>query len=482
VGLGALVVSFVKVQAIIIVVLAPVVLLFAFLALSQGIGKLQNLGKHLVWWHALWFLLCLSALVFRIRDINSIRDEPVDLWAAYRILLVGITAAVLLARQSLRRSDWIRPMFRGVVGALGVYSIISIISTIWSIYPPWTLYKSLEYSVDVALLAAILVTVRSVEAYKTLIDWMWVLLAGLLGTVWLGAALWPSKAFLLDNGIFGMRLSGVLPSVDQDIVGEWSAILAVVALSRLVVRARYRQVLYWAVLVASLFTLVLAQARTALVGFLLGSILVLLFSNHLRVIAVFIIAIGLLVWPTSLGNLAQQFWERGDAEQTRQGFTGRLQVWEYGWGMFLEQPVTGYGAYAGGRFAAVAATVDDPLRSSTLNDYMEIVLGAGLCGLVPVLFVLAATWRLLIRGSRDNCIPTQSRRLAIEATGVLAVMTIESFFSNELVWHPAQVFLVIVGLAEILRRQRLTALAVSDSLYQLKMSRWSPSRPSRTRA
>jgi O-antigen ligase len=478
VGVGALAVSIVKPQVIVILLLAPVVLLLAYLALRQGIDKLRNLSKHLVWWHILWLLLCLSALVFRIRDIKSIRDEPVDIWAAYRILLVAITAGVLFVIQSLRRSDWIRPMFRGVVGALGAYSLISAISTAWSIYPSWTLYKSFEYAVDVALLAATLVIVSSVEAYKTVLDWMWVLLAGLLGTVWFEAALWPDKAFVPSDGIIGVRLAGFVPAVDQDTVGEWAAILAIVALSRLLAQSRNRQVFYWVVLVGSLFTLLLTQARTALVGFLLGSILVLLFSKRLRVIGVLILALGLLVCITRFGNLAQQFWERGDSEQTRQGFTGRLPEWEYGWGMFLKHPITGYGAYAGGRFAAVAAAVDDPLRSNSLNDYMEIVLGTGLCGLIPIVFVLVATWRRLIRSSVSIGVPRQSRRLAIEAMGVFAIMTTESFFSTELIWHPAQVFLVVVGLTEVLRRERLAALAMSNSPYRLDISSWPPSRSS----
>src|ERR1700730_295734 len=472
-GLSAVVISFVKPVTIIICLLAAMSLPFAFLAVSQGTRKLKSLRKHLTVWHILWLLLCLSALVFRIRDTKSIRDEPVDLSAAYRILLVGITAAVLLLYQSLRRSDWIRPMFRGIIGALGVYSLISIFSTAWSIYPAWTLYKSLEYSVDVAALAAILVTVGSVDAYKILLDWMWVLIAGLLGMVWLGAALWPDKALFPDVGLIGVRLAGVLPAVDQDTVGEWSAILAIVALSRLLSQSRNRHGLHWVVLTVSLLTLVLAQARTAIVGFVLGSVLVLIFSKRLRMIGVLVLAIGLLISLTSFGNLAQRFWERGDSEETRQGFTGRQPVWEYGWSMFLKQPVTGYGAYAGGRFAVVAVAANNQLLSNTLNDYMEILLGTGLCGLVPIVFVILATWRFLIQGSREGRLPAQSRRVAIEAVGVLAVMTTESFFSTELIWHPAQVFLVIVGFAEVLRRHRLATLVTSDSRHRSDISVWS---------
>lgn len=433
---------------------APLALCVLLHALPQVIRRWRMLRQQLTWWHALWLLLFLSSLVFRIRDVQSIKDEPIDLWAVYRIVLVGIVALVLLVRLVVMRTDWVPSLFRGLVGALSVYALISIASTLWSIYPAWSLYKSIEYLVDIALLGAVVATVRSAKTYKTLFDWTWVLQAGLLGAVWVGALLWPSKAFVVEGELIPVRISGVLPAVDQNEVGLSAAILAIVALSRLQFRAaRGRSIFYGAVLVLSAGTMVLSQTRVAIAGFLLGTFLVLFFSKRLRVITVLALTVVLLLSLTSFGNAVGTFWQRGENQKSLQEFSGRVPVWEFGWQTFLEQPVLGFGAYAGGRFAVVAAVVD-PRWASTLNEYLEIALGTGICGLTPVVFGLVGAWWLLIRGAQTNGVFELRHQLAIEAIGVLAIITTKTFFGVNMMWHPAQPFLLVVGYAELLRREK----------------------------
>ena len=126
---------------VICLLLVSPIAFWAPFALGQGARNFSTLRKQLAWWHVLWLLVFLSGLVFRRRDLQDIREVPVDLWAAYRIALVSITAMVLLLRLTLRQTDWIRTLFRGLVGALAIYASVSIVSTLWSIYPAWTLYK-----------------------------------------------------------------------------------------------------------------------------------------------------------------------------------------------------------------------------------------------------------------------------------------------------------------------------------------------------
>jgi hypothetical protein len=45
-------------------------------------------------------------------------------------------------------------------------------------------------------------------------------------------------------------------------------------------------------------------------------------------------------------------------------------------------------------------------------------------------------------------------QLAVEAVGVLAIVTVRSFFTIHLVWHTSEQFLVILGFAEFLRRRQ----------------------------
>ncbi len=174
-------------------------ILFVVLAASVppgALAKIRNLAAGFRWWHGLWFLLFVSGLTFRGRDIDTIRETPVDFWAGWRIGLMGLVAMVLLGRLAKRTSDWVPALLRGLPAGVFLYGLTSLVSTLWSVYPMWTLYKSLEYLVDVALLVAVVGAVRNVEEIKSLFDWTWLLSGLLLLTVWLGVLLRPEAAVL----------------------------------------------------------------------------------------------------------------------------------------------------------------------------------------------------------------------------------------------------------------------------------------------
>jgi hypothetical protein len=45
------------------------------------------------------------------------------------------------------------------------------------------------------------------------------------------------------------------------------------------------------------------------------------------------------------------------------------------------------------------------------------------------------------------------RDLSVECIGVMGMLTVHSFFNNELCWHPPLLFLAVLGYAEFLRRR-----------------------------
>ena len=454
---------------------AAFVLLVPFLffvfpcALVQAIGNILALWKQLTWWHGLWLLLFLSGLVFRGRDLQSIKETPIDPWAAYRIALLCMTALILLGRLALRQTAWIASLFRGLLGALAIYGLVSLASTVWSVYPAWTFYKTMEYFVDLAVLAAALTTVRSTEMYKSLFDWTWVMLGGLLFTVWAGVILWPGEALVPGGELLRFRIAGVLPRLDQDSVGESAAVLAMVALTRLqfLTPERGGRSFYWTLLTFGLITLVVSQTRAAIVGFIAGVALVWFLSKRIAVSALLASTVVVLLSLTTAGDLLATYWQRGERPEVLQTFSGRLPLWEAAWEKFQQRPVIGYGAYAGARFA-VLPKVGDTGLSSLLNSYLEVLVGTGICGLFPILLALTGTWWLLTRTAAESLSRPLERQLATEGLGVLTVITAHSFFSVELMWHPALVFLVILGFAEFLRRSQgykttVPAWAVSAS-------------------
>jgi O-antigen ligase len=131
-----------------------------------------------------------------------------------------------------------------------------------------------------------------------------------------------------------------------------------------------------------------------------------------------------------------------------ESLSGRTNWWSFAWQRFLERPFMGYGAFAGGRFAALAE-MGDQSTSSVHNTYLEAILGIGILGPVPLLICLTAAWRRLLTFlfSMANDV---RRSLALEAAGVLTVITVRSVFTTELIWHPALPWLLIIGYSQLL--------------------------------
>jgi O-antigen ligase len=432
--------------------LIPLFVFILPMALRQAVGLISALRARLAWWHGLWLLIFLSGLVFRVRTSEAIKEAPVDTFAAYRIALVGIVVFVLGVRLVLRQTAWVGPLFRGLPGVLSAYALVCVASTAWSAYPAWTLYRSLEYWVDVALIAAILTSVASAEIYKTLFDWTWGAYILLLFCVWAGVLVWPTEALQPSPGVIGIQISGVIPTLASNSVGETGAVLAIVALARLLPSsgsARDRT-LYSLLFLAGLVTLVLSQTRSAIAGFLLGVALLLLFTRRAALLVSAILA-GLAVLASSTGGLLWEYFLRGQNPEQFASLTGRVNWWEFGWHEFSKNPLTGLGAYTA-RFE-VLAKIGESETSTIHNTYVEVIVGTSFCGLVPVLVVLFATWWILVRCLRNYPRNSRDRGMALEAVAVLAVVSVRSLFSTQLIWHPSLIFLLSVGYAEFLRRQ-----------------------------
>src|SRR5579863_3300739 len=268
-----------------LLVVPPLILAIVF-GLRQGLVKLPALWRSLRWWHWLWLLLLVSGFILRTRELENIRAQALDPAAVFRISLVAITGFVLMLRLVLRRPAWIGSLFSGLVGVMGVFGLICLASTVWSVNSPWTFYKSAEYLVDVALIATILVVVPSVESYKSLMDWTWVLTGLLILVAWLEAPIWPEEALegQFVPGVLKYRLAGVMPGQGSNALGTLGAIVAAVAACRLLFSSeRTRDRLWYGLLLCfGLATMVFTQTRAALGGFALGMLLVLFLVGRLR--------------------------------------------------------------------------------------------------------------------------------------------------------------------------------------------------------
>ena len=415
----------------------------------------------LTWWQTAWLLVFLSGLVFRARTAADINSSALDAWALYRIGCVFFVGAILFIRLVLRRTQWVPQLFSGYVGLFLSFALVSLLSTLWSLNAPWTLYKSLEFIVDLATLAAVLATLQTVEDYKKLIDWSWLLLGILLLSAWIGAAVDPGEALFSDPNLrvipLPARLVGVIPVVSCNDLSEIAATLGLVALCRIWIdpERQYSRFRYWMLFAFSMVSLIITQTRGSFIAFLVGLVALLLLTRRYAFAAAgaFVTTMvgGALVLLTNFGSSAANFFNRGQNAKQAGGFSGRLETWTNSYYAIIERPILGWGGFAGSRFAVLDKNSSD---SSSLNSFIDCALDIGIVGVIIVLVLVVLVGWMLYRNTKNSRPWTLQSAMAVEMFIAFIVLMIRSVESSNLITHPMLSFLTIIGAAEMFRHAR----------------------------
>jgi hypothetical protein len=445
--------------ALALVIGIPLVLLLLWLtvqAFPTALANARILRQDWRWWHLLWFFLFAGMLVFRIRDSGAASANPFDANAILRIGLEAIVAAALLIRLILKKPQWLNDLFRGLVGAMAIYCVVCVISTAWSVKAWWTAYKGLEFLADVSLLAAIVASAESWLTFQNLVDWTLAFYGLSLVGVWSNVPIWPSDAF--DGG----RLTGVFPVEGSNSVGTTGAVLSLVAICRLLPTFGEAKDRAWYLLIFifGMVSMILSQTRNAEAAFIFALGLIVLFSRRIRKFAWIAAACAVPVLIAS-AFLDSYFWKRaGDtlfnyvARDQSAGaldsLSGRTAWWAYGLHQLAQHPLTGIGAY-GGRFA-VLDKLGVGAAAMMHSDWIEVVIGTSFWGLIPFTAACVGAWWFLIRCIRSSAFTDDQRQLALELLALLGMLTLHSFFNNELSWHAPLLYFAILGYAEFVRR------------------------------
>ncbi len=444
---------------ILIVLIAPFLLFFVFpSAVRAAWTNVNSLVQSFTWWHWLALLALLGSLDYRMQayDVADIAANPVDTSVKIRLACDALVALILAIRLISEKTPWLRPMFRGLFGILVIFVGISLTTTLWSVKPYWSFYKSAEYGLDVALIVAILTSMKSLLEYRLLFNWVYGLCGALLVLAVIEAIFFPKLAF--DYGPMGTlsmpELTGVFPAQAPNGLGTYGAIVAIVALCRLFSESgeRGNRGWYQMILGFGLITMFMTEARSAIGAFVAAVILYLIMTR--RVIAGAILAAGsaFVLLVSGLGQTMLDYMMRGQSALQFQQLTGRTELWAFAWQKITERPFIGWGAYAGGRFVVLPAVQKTGFVDvdSTL---VETLLDTGIPGLLALLIVVAAAWYFLFRGYRSNRLESVERNLTLESLLVLAILTMRCVFVSNLTRHPALPFLAIVGFAELVRRR-----------------------------
>lgn len=420
-----------------------------------------SMFKRLEWYHWLWFVIFVSGLVFRKRTASEGMEAPVDSAAMFRIAAVGAVGATLLFKLFTKKLNWIGSAFTGIVGLLVWFDLMTLLSTIWSVYWQWTFYKSIEYGVDVCMLAVILYVIKKTDECLLFMNWTWVLYGVMLLNIWFGC-IWDPKDALLKGGIYGVQgigglglwLQGVFPDVSSNQIAEYAACIAVIALCRLLPmnRQRKKTALYSVIFIFGFVTMIFAQTRSAVAGFCVAVFLIYLFSSRVGQGAAIVISSLMLTIISGFGQYIFDYLKRGQSANQLESFSSRLEWWEVALEKFAMYPFTGLGMWAAARFG-VLAKIGFTQTATIHSDWVEIIVGTGAWGMIPVLLLMGTAWYVLIKCTINSRLNLRDRQLAYEGMAVLAVVTARMFFMTDLSLHPPCHFFAALGCAEFLRRK-----------------------------
>ena len=433
--------------AMLIIMIAPLVVFTAVLAFPHLLRAVRSTAEKFTWWHWLWLLLFVSNVTFRVRSSQQAMAEPLDASAALRIIPEVVVVLVLGLRVSSGKTS-LKQLFKGLPGALVLFSVIGIASSSWSVYPTWTLYKSMEYLLDVTVLIAILNALHTSEDFVRVLDWTLTLYALETMTAWAGTVLWPAEAW--DS--MG-RLHSISPSIAANSIGTTGAALILVGISRFlrIDGRKPDRVWYAALVIFGTVSMIAAVTRNAIGGFVFALPLVLILAGRKWLAVALAMAATPLMLLTSVGDVVWKYLRREESTDFLLTATGRTGIWKAAWEQLSQHPMTGFGAFAGGKFA-VLTTLNSDL-TYLHNDWVEIAVGTSFWGVITFLAALLGTWWFLFKYVHDSRLCLSERQLAIEAIGLVALLSVHSFFNNDLSYHPPLMFLAVLGYAELLRRK-----------------------------
>jgi len=413
--------------------------------------KVASLAGKLHWWHGLWFLVYFSGLVFREgRDASDVQSAPLDAVAMLRVVPEMLVATVLLIRLYMRRPFWLRSYFQGVIGAMGIYGIVCLVSTVWSVYAPWTLYKSGEYVIYIALLAAIVQLAPDTNAFSSILNLTWTISVLEMVWAWAQTVIWPADVW----DPWG-RITSVMPQISANGMAQSAAVVATIAACRLLPleRGKRDRIFYGLVGALALGTLIMTKTRNSIAGFVLAMMVLVVLSRRWRFGAAAAVAGVVLLAFSDVGTTVYEYLARGQSREEIAGMSSRADWWSFAFHQFMQRPITGMGAYAGSRFGVLAKMGSDA-PTSLHSDYIETIMGTSFLGLIPLLAAIGGIWYWLLRSVRSALVTAEQRQLAYECACVFAVTVLHSFFNVEIVWQSPMTYLCVLGAAEHIRRSR----------------------------
>ena len=218
-------------------------------------------------------------------------------------------------------------------------------------------------------------------------------------------------------------------------VGRFAGVLALIALSRLRGQELFKRVLWAGLLAASVLALALSESRTAILGFIVGSLLILIANRKFSWLAVMVPGIFFFLYK------AWFVWRFKGSLENAFFLTGRETTWRKALSISLQSPLAGHGFHAD-RLMIEGEHVH--------MAYLHSLIQSGILGAILFAGALIGLWIVIARNriiQRTAFVQGVSNFLLTECLAVLGFLSARSFFESTAAFYGVDLILLIPVMA-----------------------------------
>jgi len=376
--------------------------------------------------HLIIILLFANSLLFSIDSAKT--GYNLTYYHILKLAEIGLAGCLVLFL--IVKTGGVIKLLSGLPLWALLYGLTAMVSVCYSSVGIYTFWKSLELTVAIIGISIILALDNPYQIVKKGFYIYTTLLFLLILTVWIGAILKPSLAFIKGPGLLP-QIQGILPIINPNGLGFISAITSLIYIHRFFTSSDKRTLVLFQIVIC-LTTLIFAQARTSLIGLLIGIIVLLILNKGFRsvlVIAFFAILLILLPEVTKIG---ENYFLRGQSRERLSAFSGRIYGWELARNKIVQSPWVGYGFAAGGRYDVFK---DSKYKGTDLhNAFFEVMISTGIIGFIPWLLCFFGVFVSLILFylKHRSVLNTKAKQFHILTIATYFIILTRSLTSSEI--------------------------------------------------
>ncbi len=432
-------------------------------AVISGVIWVGYLALGLKYWEILFLLLWASGLVFRFRGVRDIEIQVIDVWAFYRIILVVLVGSILMV--IALRINVLRTMFCSPLRYFFLLALWQIVSVLWSMFPAWSLYRAVEYTINVFLIAFITVKLKDFNLWRRFLNFIWIIVLILLLNIWFQSLVFPEKALEHTKGIIGFRIGSFVPHIGGNGSGELGALITLIGFARIINGSK--KIGNFILVILGIVTVIFSESRSPFLGLVIGILLILFVSRkiiNVKSLVFILCCILFLIGP--FWDMFSAWFLRGQPKNVFYSLTGRLDYWQATLELITSKNklFTGFGAYTC-RFYIFKYLGTE--ISHLHNAYIEIFAGGGIVGLLLFVLGVLYTFYFIIFKLRSKfyTISNNNDKMVIsEMVGAFGLWSVRSIFSSSIfIWHPAVLYLTIIGFITFLNYTYFPSQSLSTS-------------------